>query len=565
MSRKLFAISLVFSFLLCNRAGATQYAYQVTFKDKNNTPYNLLSPLSYLSPRSVLRRSAQGIAIDSTDLPVNQAYIDSVLFLTGGILHERSKWLNMCVILVSDPSVMSVLSGISFISNIRRIGTYTSYLHHRVSDNTATTGNSGPISINTAGKNTSLDNSYYSNTWSQTTIVNGNFLYDNGYIGSGKLIAVLDAGFIGTDVHPGFDSLRNTGRIIDEHNFTLDTSYVYGYDNHGSQVLSTMAGYFPGTFVGTAPQALYALYVTEDGNSEQPVELVNMLCGSERADSIGADIITTSLGYNTFDNAADDFIFAVDFDGKSTAAAKAANMATKKGILFVASAGNEGGDSWNRILTPGDADSALTIGSVDISGINAPASGFGPNAAGQVKPDVCGLGHSATILDFNTNGFNAPGDGTSFSTPQIAGWAACLWQANPGATPYQIRQAIIRCASHYTDPGTQIGYGIPNFQCTEQILSVPGTPLPFAAVNWIIASPIPFNDQLKLSVNPDTDGNIDFMIADMSGRSLLSFSHYYSKGLSSNESLSLNYLPSGIYLLRAVSGTRQQVIKLVKN
>ena len=114
MSRKLFAISLVFSFLLCNRAGATQYAYQVTFKDKNNTPYNLLSPLSYLSPRSVLRRSAQGIAIDSTDLPVNQAYIDSVLFLTGGILHERSKWLNMCVILVSDPSVMSVLSGISF-------------------------------------------------------------------------------------------------------------------------------------------------------------------------------------------------------------------------------------------------------------------------------------------------------------------------------------------------------------------------------------------------------------------------------------------------------------------
>jgi len=321
-----------------------------------------------------------------------------------------------------------------------------------------------------------------------------------------------------------------------------------------------MAGDVANTFVGTAPAASYALYVTEDDSSEQPIELINMLCAAERADSVGADVITTSLGYNTFDNPAFDFVFATDFDGKSTTAAKAANIATKKGILFVATAGNEGGDSWNMILTPGDADSAFTIGSVQVDGVNAANSGYGPNAAGQVKPDVCGMGAPAAI--FTETAYTSQ-DGTSFSTPQIAGWAACLWEANPTATPFQLKQAIIRCASSYGAPGTHIGYGIPNFPCTEQILDVKALPN-ISRANWVSAAPNPFTDEIKLTVSPNASQDVDFTLTDITGKTVASLRRFLYSGYSSSVTFTVPSLPGGIYILRAVSGTQQQVLKMEK-
>ena len=555
--RKVIGVWLLISFLLCEQATATQYAYQVTFTDKNNTPYSLSSPLTYLSARAMARRTMQGIAVDSTDLPVNRKYIDSVLTLTGGKFHEASRWLNMCVILLSDSSQIHTLDGISFVSSTKMIAFYTGALHRTGQ----TTGGTSLSMSRSVQRTTSGDGSFYSNTWNQTLMVHGNALYDQGYTGAGKLIAVLDAGFLGTDTHPGFDSLWTNGRVLDEHNFTLDTDYVFSYDTHGTSVLSTMAGYVPGTFVGCAPRASYALYVTEDDSSEQPIELVNMLCGAERADSLGADIITSSLGYNIFDNPAYNFTFATDFDGKTTTAAKAANMATKKGLLFVASAGNEGGDSWNMILTPGDADSAITIGSVDITETNAANSGYGPNAAGRVKPDVCTLGQPANV--FTQTDYGAE-DGTSFSTPQIAGWAACLWQQTPAAIPAQIRLAIIKCASEYTTPGTQIGYGIPNFECTSQLLNVRDTPPPFTPANWVIATPNPFAGQVTLAVSPNSSGNVDFQLMDMAGKEIFSARYYLDKGYNTPFSIYIPELPVGIYVLKAISATQHEVLKLEK-
>ncbi len=556
MLRKVKWLCLVLALMQGFKASAQQYAFQVTFTDKNNTPYSLSSPAAYLSARALARRTTQGIAIDSTDLPVNTTYVDSALTLTGGILHETSRWLNLCVILLSDSSQIHTLDGIAFVSNTKMVAYYSTFLHHRNSNNTS--GNPGG---NISNKTTAPDNVFYSNTWLQTTIVNGNYLYDKGYTGAGKLIAVLDAGFLGTDTNTGFDSLWADSRVLDKHNFTLNSSDVFNYDTHGTSVLSTMAGYVPDTFVGAAPLASYALYITEDDNSEQPIELLNMLCGAERADSLGADIITTSLGYNTFDNAAWSFTFATDFDGKTTTAAKAANIATKKGMLFVATAGNEGGDSWNMILTPGDADSALTIGSVDVSLVNAATSGYGPNAAGQIKPDVCALGHFASIL--TETGYGSE-DGTSFSTPQIAGWASCLWQETPAATPAQIRQAIIKCASQYTSPGNQIGYGIPNFECTSQLLNVRDTPTPFTPEKWVLATPNPFTDELRLSVSPNASGNVDFSLMDVAGRALFWVQYYLFKGYNSPFTISVPELPAGIYILKAKSPTQQQVLKLEK-
>jgi subtilisin family serine protease len=533
-----------------NKVQAVQYAYQVTFTDKNNTPYSLGSPLAYLSSRSTARRTAQGIAIDSTDLPVNNVYVDSVLHLTGGTLHNVSRWLNHCVILITDSTQIHNLDGKTFISSKQLVAYYPGFLHKSTTTTSTSTATSS-----------SLDATYYGNTWNQTLMVNGASLHETGHMGSGKLIAVLDAGFIGTDTHTGFDSLRNSGRLLDSHNFTLASTSVYGYDTHGTKALSTMAGYVPGTYVGSAPLASYAIYVTEDGNSEQPIELLNMLSATERADSLGADIISSSLGYNTFpDFPSGDFTFVPDLDGKSTTAAKAANIATKKGMLFVASAGNEGGNSWNMVLTPGDADSALTIGSVNITGAAAFNSGYGPNAAGQVKPDVCAMGEPASI--FFGAGYGTE-NGTSFSTPQVAGWAACLWQSNPSATPYRIRQAIIKCASRYTSPDTHLGYGIPNFQCTADLLGIVN-PVPETHENWITGLPNPFQDNLQLSIVGDTEQGISFNMVDVAGKTVFTGTSNIHKGHNMPVYISMQHLPSGIYILKAMTATRQHVLKLEK-
>ena len=550
MWRKVLGAVVLLLLTLSEKAVAVQYAFQVSFTDKNNTPYSLSAPLAYLSPRAIARRAAQGISIDNTDLPVDPAYIDSVLTLTGGKMHEVSRWLNLCVILLSDSANIHALDGKPYITSTSLIAYYPGILHKELA-----------VATSTVQKITA-DATYYGNTWYQTSLVHGDFLHGQGFDGSGKLIAVLDAGFQSVDTHPGFDSLFMNGRVYDTHNFKLAAPGVYAYSAHGTGVLSTIAGFVPGTFVGTAPRAMYALYVSEDSQSEQPIEMYNMLAASERADSIGADIITSSLGYNTFDDFhSADLVYATDLDGKSTIAARAANMATRKGMLFVASAGNEGGNSWNHILTPGDADSALTVGSVDNTGTAWFTSGYGPNAAGQVKPDVCAYGHNASV--FTTTGYGAE-DGTSLSVPQIAGWAACLWQANPSATPYLIRQAIMKCASKYSSSDTHIGYGVPNFQCTQQVLSVADTPPPFSATNWIMATPNPFNGDLKLFISPAAAGNVYFSLTDMAGRLVATMQAYAYHGTNIPMIFSLPSISSGAYILKATCSSQQQVIRVQK-
>ncbi len=559
MCRSVTGVWLVIALLLGDTANAVQYAYQVTFTDKYNSPYSLGNPLIYLSSRSIARRTLQGISVDTTDFPVNPAYIDSVLSLTGGKFHESSRWLNFCIVLLSDSSQIHTLDGKPFISNIKLVGVYGTDLH-RISHTTGTQ-NSQLVK-----KTTGTDSDYYGNTWLQTNLVNGNYLHDQGYNGEGKLIAVLDEGFEGTDTISGFSNLWSSGRVVDTFNFTYNNSNIFYQGSHGTEVLSTMAGYVPNTYVGSAPMAMYALYITEYYSGDQPLELDNLLCAAERADSLGADIITISLGYDLFDNPADGLNFSTDLDGKTTIAAKAANIATTKGMLFVATAGNDGSPQipgWgNHILTPGDADSALTIGATDVTGNAANISGYGPNAAGQIKPDVCGMGAPAYII--NSSGIYTSGSGTSYSTPQIAGWAACLWQANPKATPWQLRQAIIKCASSYNTPGQQLGYGVPNFECTEQVLNVKDTPPPFSPSNWVIASPNPFTGNLVISVSPNVEGNVDFRITDMTGK-LLSFWHLYlDKSNNKPINLSTAQLPPGIYILKVNSATLQDVIKLEK-
>lgn len=539
---------------LSGSANALQYAYQVNFWNKNGTrPFSDSSV--FLTSRSLARRSAQGIVLDSTDLPVTKAYVDSVLSLTGGTLHITSKWLNLCVILVTDTSRMSALNGIAFVKSKKMVAAYSTILHKGGFDSDGDEAASTPAYKTTSGA------AYYANTWDQTNMVNGYHLHDLGYKGQGKLIAVVDAGYYGTNTHPAFDSLRTSGRIVDERNFTLASNSVYAYDTHGTEVLSTMAGYVPNTYVGSAPLASYALYIGEDNNSEQPIELFNLLAATERADSIGADIVTTSLGYNTFDNSSFDLVFSRDLDGKTTPAAIGANMATQKGMLFVSSAGNEGGNSWNMILTPGDADSALTIGSVDISGNCASTSGYGPNAAGRVKPDACTLGQPGAVASA-AGGFGS-NSGTSIATPEIAGWAACLWQGASNVTTGQLRRAIIKCASRFTSPGTQIGYGIPNFRCAAiQLEVIDNQQPPISEFNIIIANPV--TQSLNIIVNLQSPGEVTFSLCDITGKEVVGFRGQFGNGRNPITQYDVSYLPTGVYVLRSIANGHRSNTRIVK-
>lgn len=544
---------------MVSEAQVAQFAYRISFTDKTGSA-DINQPLSFLSQRALNRRSVQGLTVDNTDLPVSPRYIDSVLTITGGKMHNTSRWFNQCVILVTDSNKVKDLQGKPYVTGITYVGYYATGLHREMPPVEAPTA---PPPF-TTGRTTS-DAAYYGSTWNQTEMVNGNYLHDRNYKGQGMLIAVLDAGFTHLDNGPTFDSIRQTGRLIDHYDFVLDDPNVYGYDTHGSFALSAMGGNLPGTYVGAAPLAEFVAYRTDDQVStitEQPIELDNLVAAVERADSLGVNVINISLGYNLFYGPTPGLsLVYADLDGKTTLAAKCANVATSKGMLFVASAGNEGSNNWHYILTPGDADSALTIGSVNSTMSPAANSGWGPNAAGRRKPDVCAKGASASVMANGNFPYNI--NGTSFATPQIAGWAACLWQGMPSASPAQVRKAIIESAHLYTMPDDHSGYGVPDFGKAFQLLDIEDTPNNNFS-GWIVAGPNPFRDQLFVKINAAANTVFKVALSDVSGRIIFRHEQAVTKGV---QQMALNLpdgIPGGVYFLRSATDSQESAIKLLK-
>jgi subtilisin family serine protease len=555
---------LVFLFVLFighQSKAQTQYAFRVSFKDKKETTFDLSKPNAFLSSKSIARRDLQSIAIDSNDLPVVQKYIDSVLRINDGIYHSRSRWQNNFVILVADSTKIGISRSLSFVKEITYVAIFLSPIHNVLNKrNEKGIQTIQPISslFRTTG-----GIGYYGDAYDQIKLANGDYLHGKGFRGKNKTIAVIDEGFNLVNSLPGFDSLRKTGRIVDTYNFNLDTNDVYGYSNHGTQVLSTMAGILDGSYVGTAPDASYALYVSENGSSEQPFEMDNMVAAMERADSIGADIISISLGYNTFYiGTLDQSLSIPDIDGKSTIVAKASNVATQKGMLVVASAGNEGGNSWKRILTPGDADSALTCGSVNNSKIIASTSGRGPNASGIIKPDVCMLGAPGIV--FNTSGTTSSVGGTSIATPELAGLAACLWESKPNATPYQLRKVIKESGHIASSPNNDLGYGVPDFGNAYKALNLPKLK-DSLLYNMVDFSPNPVNEKAKVFINvTNPQGAIKWRIIDYLGKELTKGELLNNNNLVSFEIELGKSIPTGNYLFQIQSKDIDTIIKFQK-
>ena len=298
----------------------------------------------------------------------------------------------------------------------------------------------------------------------------GDYLHDNGFKGEGMDIAVFDVNFRYTNTCPAYDSINLQNRIKDVYNFARDTPFVYSTtitSDHGMNVLGCMAANIPGTYVGTAPNANFYLYITEDWLTEQPIEEDNWLSAAERCDSLGVYIINSSLGYNTFTNFTSASYNYSNMDGKTSLIAKAADKTVSKGIFVVNAQGNEGAASWHYMITPADADSVYSVGSVDGSGSWA-NSGYGPTFDGRIKPDGCAMGKSTLLIGGSCN----PGaaNGSSFASPVLCGSIACLWQSAPTLTAFQLRRIVRMCSDRYNAPNHTLGYGVPNFELARSIV-----------------------------------------------------------------------------------------------
>ncbi|MCY7291076.1 MAG: S8 family peptidase, partial [Ferruginibacter sp.] len=308
----------------------------------------------------------------------------------------------------------------------------------------------------------------YGASHGQVHLHQGEFLHNHHFKGEGMQLAVLDAGFFRYLTLPTFDSIRANNQIINTWDFVANNASVDEDNNHGMNCLSTIAANIPGTFVGTAPKATFCLFRTEDVATETRIEEHNLAAGYERADSIGVDVCSVSLGYFIFDFASQNYTYA-NMDGNTTMSAIASDIAAKKGMLPVIAAGNEGSSAWRYIITPADADSVMTVGAVDTLGNVAGFSSYGPSSNGRVKPNVAATGLRAVVTN-STTGLPMLSNGTSFATPNIAGLTTCLWQAFPEYNNMAILDAVQRSASKFTNPDDRVGYGIPNMKKAFSIL-----------------------------------------------------------------------------------------------
>jgi hypothetical protein len=426
----------------------TKYYFYIQLSDKNGTPYSLSNPSSYLSARAIERRSYRAPIYDSTDLPINPSYISQIEGL-GVHIHSKSKWMNGVTAFISDSSLMAQIRNLKFVKFVQYTGK---------------TDVAMPVSkINKAPQQTQAIT--YGSGDTQLKGVNGTYLHQLGYKGKGIHVAILDAGFTNANTNPAFDSLRLRSGILGTKSIVDSNQNVYTSDNHGANVLSIMAGNIPNQYLGSAPDASYWLIQTEYAPTEYLVETDFWVSGLEYADSVGVDVVNSSLGYSSFDDASMNLTYSM-LDGKTSRASKAASLASKKGIIVCNSAGNDGAKIWKYISVPADANGILTVGAVTSDSVSSSFSSYGPSADMRIKPDICAMGTSTAYV--NSMGTVTTGNGTSYSTPVIAGLVSCLLQyelkKNPSISIQTIIDKIIKSGHLYNSPTPQMGYGIPNFK-----------------------------------------------------------------------------------------------------
>ncbi|MFZ5940184.1 MAG: S8 family serine peptidase [Bacteroidota bacterium] len=445
MKKLLILIPILTCQLLYSQKLAPQ-TYWFYLKDKPQGSYSTSNPADYLSQRSIDRRAWQGLPVDQRDLPVWSAYLDS-LRSKGIVIRSVSRWLNGVAVVLPAPLTPEEVSTYSFISALPwEPDPYDLYYPPKPSGER--------FSSTLPAREPD-----YGMSAAQVKQIALERLHEAGYTGSGVWISVMDAGFDRADILPAFDSLFATDRILKTRDFVNPGGGVYGYHYHGMSVLSIIGGYIPGELCGTAPDASFILCRTEDGDSELKIEESNWIAAAEWADSLGADVLNTSLGYSVFDDPEMNYSYS-DLDGHSTLISQAASLLAGRGMVLSVSAGNEGAKEWYYISAPADAENVLTVGAVDSLGVIAAFSSRGPTWDHRIKPDVCAMGYQTAIQ--STDSTVRRGNGTSYSSPVMAGAMACLWQVFPEMPAEDLIRLVISYADRSADPDITYGFGIPD-------------------------------------------------------------------------------------------------------
>jgi serine protease AprX len=450
---------LLLTLAVIHESGAQFTRYIIRFKNKGGSPYSFSNPTVYLSQRAIDRRTRYGIAIDSTDLPVTPSYINQIRAIPNVTLLNVSRWINGITIQTNDAAALTAINSLPFVQGTAGIAARDE-AGRPAQSKWEPVDPLPPLQDRPGGTTADVYN-YGAFPYSEIHLHNGEFLHNIGLSGQGMQIAMLDNGFSNYTALKAFDSINANGQVLGTWDFVAREQNVANDGSHGMNCLSTIAANIPGQFVGKAPKASFWLYQTEDNASEYPIEEFNWVCGAERSDSTGADVISSSLGYFTFDNAALNYTYA-NMDGNTTISAKGADIAAKKGLLIFVAAGNEGSNAWHYLISPSDADSVVAVGAVSSAGTVGGFSSYGPSSDGQVKPAMASVGVAAIVQA--TNNTIGTSNGTSFACPNMAGLATCLWQAFPNYNNMKIIHALQQAGSTASTPGDRIGYGIPNMK-----------------------------------------------------------------------------------------------------
>ena len=518
----------------------------VHLQDKPNSDTYLATPLTMLSQRALERRARQNISVDMKDVPLDAGYYAQIKNANGITVLAKSKWLNAIHVQGTQEDINNLPSIFPFVAQIE-------FAHTSLN----TIGKSAQRSSHSKNKNkfAAMKTSYnYGTTSTQVTMLNADFLHQEGYTGAGMHIAVIDAGFPNVNELLAFQKLRDNGQILGGYDFVNRSTNFYTGNNHGTNVLSDIAGYIDGVFVGTATDASFYLFISEDVANEVPLEESLWVEAAERADSLGVDVINTSLGYTTFDNANYNHSYE-DMDGETTFISRGAEIGASRGMMLVNAAGNSGSSSWKYMGAPADAAGVFTVGAVDALEDIASFSSFGPTADNRIKPDVLAHGENVFVIDHLT-GSPKPSNGTSFSSPVMSGVVACFWQAFPYLTSAEVRQLIRASADRYNNPDEQYGYGVPDFKSAYRaVLNIDKENF----MNTTTIFPNPVNSVFTIKTNENNSIGLSIKIYNLFGSKVSE-----KVNLKSNI-IEVSALNAGIYILKVTNGASQKTFKLVKN
>lgn len=538
MKKVLYLIVLFFTFSAYAQEDAWVY-----FTDKPNAAAQLNTPLNFLTQRALDRRNNQGIALNVNDVPIHQPYIDQITAANGITVKAKSKWLN-CLHVRGSVANINALEVLPFVD------------HVHFADNSLNSKTAVPKTITPVNKQMDVETTFnYGDSDNQIEMLNAHLLHQANYTGTGKIIAVLDSGFINVNSTAPFQRLFTNNLILGGYNYVSQNTNVYALHNHGTATLSCMGGYVDGELVGTAPDAHYYLFVTEDVTEENPVEESYWVEAAEEADRLGVDVISTSLGYYEFDDSSYGHTYS-DFTGNTAFASQGANIAYSKGIIVVASAGNSGlnAEPFNHVGVPAEATNVLAVGAVKGDETYALFSSVGPSFDGRIKPDVMAQGQSVIVA--NTAGTTQTSSGTSFSCPILAGAIACFWQAIPWASNAQVLQFVKQSADHFSNPDNQYGYGIPDF---------------YAALQAALLANPNFNPSVFSYFPNPTNGDMTFVIPDSIETHTVQFYNnlgqlVLTKNIGTSlQTVSLEELSSGIYYFSIATSTTNYTGKIIKN